>query len=65
MKQFSESRILTKGLTAEEFQKLIKVIPKKDKVARISFLLAYGSGLRVSEVVKLVSENIRETHISI
>lgn len=65
MKQFSESRALPKGLTSEEFKKLIKVIPQKDKVARISFLLGYGSGLRVSEVINLKKENIRETHISI
>jgi len=65
MKQFGESRTLPKGLTAEEFQRLIKATPTKDKIARISFLLAYGSGLRVSEVIKLTSENVEEKHISI
>lgn len=65
MKQFSESRVLPKGLTSEEFLRLIKATPVNDKVARISFLLAYGSGLRVSEVVKLTGENVRENHIAI
>jgi len=65
MKQFSESRTLPKGLTEEEFVKLINVIPKKDKLARVSFLLGYGSGLRISEVINLQKENIKERHISI
>ena len=65
MNQFSESRTLPKGLTPEEFLKLIKATPKTDKIARVSFLLAYGSGLRVSEVLKLTKENIRGNHISI
>ena len=65
MKQFAESRILPKGLTSEEFQRLIKATPQKDKVARIAFLLGYGSGLRISEVTKLLKDHVRETLIEV
>lgn len=54
-----KARKLPKSLTTEEFQKLIKATPEKDKQARISFLLAYGSGLRLSEVTSLKKESIR------
>lgn len=43
----------------------MKAVPSKDKAAKIAFLLAFGSGLRVSEVVKLKSENIGTNYISI
>ena len=42
---------LPKSLTLEEFKKLITVIPEKDKYSKVAFLLAYGSGLRISEIV--------------
>jgi integrase/recombinase XerD len=42
---------------------LIQGIPKKDIIARISFLLAYASGLRVSEVLRVVGEHLRENSI--
>jgi integrase/recombinase XerD len=64
MKDF-EGKTLPKGLTEDEFVKLIKVIPQKDKIARVSFLLGYGSGLRVSEIAKLKKENIQENFIQI
>lgn len=54
-----------KGLTPEEFKKLILAVPPKDKTARISFLLGYGSGLRVSEVLKLGRDDIKENYLSI
>ncbi len=57
MKQ--KARPLPKSITSEEFVKLIDKTPKKDKQARVSFLLAYGSGLRLSEVTHLQKENIR------
>lgn len=44
-------RKLPKAVKFEEFQKLIKVIPDKDKVSKVAFLLAFGSGLRISEIV--------------
>jgi len=65
MKNFSDSKKLVKALTPEEFVKLIKVIPQKDKIAKTSFLLAYSSGLRVSEVTKLQKDNIKNNYISI
>jgi integrase/recombinase XerD len=63
--KYSDSKKLVKALTPEEFVKLIKVIPNKDKIAKVSFLLAYGSGLRVSEVVNLKRIDIKERYISI
>jgi integrase/recombinase XerD len=65
MKQYSESKTIVKALTPEEFIKLIKAVPRKDKIARISFLLGYGSGLRISEVTNLKKENIQKNYISI
>ncbi len=65
MKQFAESRTLPKGLTPEEFKKLIVATPPKDKIARVAFVLAYGAGLRISEVVKLTKENVLDKQINI
>ena len=45
-----KKQILPKSITSDEFVKLIKVIPEKDKVSKISFLLAFASGLRLSEI---------------
>jgi len=42
---------LPKSLTPEDFKNLIKSIPEKDKISKIAFLLSYGSGLRISEIV--------------
>lgn len=56
--QFKQSRKLPKSLTPEEFKKLILATPKKDKQVLVAFLLAYGSGLRLSEVTNLKKENI-------
>ena len=65
MKDFGTSKKLVKGLTPEEFKKLISVLPNKDTISKTAFLLAYGSGLRISEVLKLQKENIQEKYISI
>lgn len=65
MKQFQQSRILPKALTPQEWVNLIKIVPLKDKQARVAFLLAYGSGLRIGEVLRLQKENIRENHVEI
>lgn len=56
-------RKLPKSVRPEEFKKLIQTIPKKDTSTRISFLLAYGSGLRVSEVLRCKEEHFRENSI--
>lgn len=53
----AKTRKLPKCVRAEEFIKLIKVIPKKDVVARIGFILGYGSGMRISEVVRAAPEH--------
>lgn len=65
MKAFSESKKLVKGLTQDEFRKLISVIPSKDKLSKTAFLLGFGSGLRISEVLKLKKEDIQNNKINI
>lgn len=64
MKSYSETRKLPKGLTSEEFESLIRE-SKNDKVAKVSFLLAFGSGLRVSEIIHLKKEEIKDSYIEI
>lgn len=61
----NKSRKLPKCVRPEEFPRLIKVTPKKDVVARISFLLAYGSGMRVSEVKRCDREHFKGNSIFI
>jgi len=56
MKQ-RKTRKLPKSVRPEEWEKLINVIPSKDKIALVSFLLGYGAGMRVSEVVKCKKED--------
>ena len=46
-----KSRKIPKAVRPEEFKLLIQKVPITDLIARISYLLAYGSGLRVSEVL--------------
>jgi len=52
-----KSRKLPKSIRPEEFRELIKMISDKDKYSRIAFLLAYASGLRISEVLRVKKEN--------
>ena len=49
---------LPKSVRPEEFKKLIQAVPRIDSLTRISFLLAYGSGLRISEVLRLKPEQV-------
>lgn len=56
---------IPKAVRPEEFKLLIQKVPINDLIARISFLLAYGSGLRVSEVLRCNKENIKENTIFI
>lgn len=58
-------RKIPKSVRVEEFKLLIQKVPKNDFIARISFLLAYGSGLRVSEVVRCKKEHIKDNTIFI
>ncbi len=50
---------IPKAVRPEEFKLLIKQVPKKDMIARVGFLLAYGSGLRVSEVLRFNKGHFR------
>lgn len=59
------TRKLPKSVTPEEFVKLIKIIPKKRKTIKIAFLLAYGAGMRVSEVVNCRKEHFKGNSIEI
>tara|TARA_R100001086_G_scaffold218332_1_gene135018 strand:+ start:3557 stop:4069 length:513 start_codon:yes stop_codon:yes gene_type:complete len=65
MKDFQTSKKLVKALTPEEYRKLISAVPQKDKVARTSFILGYGSGMRISEVINLKRDDIKQGYISI
>jgi len=60
-----KKRKLPKSVRPEEFILLIKKIPKKDHLAKISFLLAYGAGMRISEVMRCSKEHFREKSIFI
>jgi len=56
-------RKLPKSVRPEEFKKLISKIPTSQKETRLSFLLAYGSGLRISEVLRVSKEHIKTNSI--
>lgn len=60
-----KSRKIPKCVRPDEFIKLIKVIPKKDYIARIGFLLAYSSGMRVSEITRCTQEHFKINSIFI
>ncbi len=60
MPKIKKSRKLPKSVRPEEWDKLIKEVnKKKDKIALISFLLAYGSGMRISEVSRCRKEHFQ------
>lgn len=61
----NKTKKLPKSVRPEEFKAMIKKIPKKDFIARIAFLLAYASGMRVSEVLRCSKEHFREKSIFI
>lgn len=60
-----KSRKLPKCVRREEFVKIWRSIEKGDFIARISFILAYGSGMRVSEVLRCLPEHFRGNQIFI
>lgn len=64
-KEIRRSRKLPKCVRTDEFKLLINQVPKKDTKARISFLLAYASGLRISEVLRIKKEHFKETSLFI
>ena len=51
---------LPKSMRDEEFTKLIKLLPnnKRMKESKVAFLIAYESGLRISEIKSLKKEQI-------
>jgi len=56
---------LPKSVRPEEFKQLIKATKESNRSARVAFLLAYGSGLRISEVKALTVQNIKPTYIEV
>lgn len=55
-----KSRKLPKSVRPEEWELLIKEVnKKKDKIALVAFLLAYGSGMRISEVLRCKEEHFQ------
>lgn len=60
MSGFGRIKKLPKSVRPEEWVKLIKAVPKTDKIAIVSFLLAYGSGMRISEVSRCIPNHVRE-----
>ncbi len=56
---------LPKSVRPEEWEKLVKSLPTKDKVALVAFLLAYGSGMRISEVLRCKKEHFQKKMIFI
>ena len=56
---------LPKSVRPEEFIQLIKAVPIKKRSVRVAFLLAYGSGMRNSEVLRCEREHFRDTSIFI
>lgn len=62
MKEHKQRKI-PKCVRIEEFKSLIEVTPKKDIIARIGFLLAYASGMRISEVLRCNREHLRDKSI--
>lgn len=56
---------LPKAVRPEEFPLIIKATRKKDVQTRVTFLLSYGAGLRLAEVLSLRPENIKESTIEV
>ena len=55
-----KSKKLPKAVRPEEWDKLIKEVQKKrDKIALTAFTLAYGAGMRISEVIKCRKEHFQ------
>ncbi|MFA5395235.1 MAG: site-specific integrase [Methanogenium sp.] len=60
-----KERKIPKCVREEDFISLIKIIPKKDFFSRVGFLLGYGSGMRVSEIVKCSKDHFKVNSIFI
>lgn len=60
-----KQRKIPKCVRYEEFFKLIGAVSKKDFTSRIAFLLAYGTGMRISEVLRCRKEHFNVNSIFI
>jgi integrase len=60
-----KSKKLPKSVRPEEFIRLIQAVPVNDKASRIAFLMAYGSGMRISEVLRCTPNDFKPTHVFI
>jgi integrase/recombinase XerD len=60
-----KSRKIPKCVRPEEFKLIASKIPATDKVAKVSFILAYGAGMRLSEVLRCRKEHFRPNSIFI
>lgn len=60
-----KKRKIPKVIRPEEFQSLIQHTPRNDIKGRIAFLLAYGSGMRISEVLRCKPEHFKSNTIFI
>lgn len=61
----TRSRRLPKAVRPEEFKQLVLKIPKKNLHHKVAFLLAYGSGMRISEVLRCQGDHFRKNQIFI
>ena len=61
--KIKKKRTLPKSVRVEEFKLLLDKVPTKDFEAAISFLLAYGAGMRISEVLRCSPEHFRPNSI--
>lgn len=61
----AKPRKLPKAIRSEEWPILIKSVPSKHLKHKIAFLLAYGSGMRISEVLRCDREHFRGNSIFI
>lgn len=63
-KRRRKPRKLPKSVRPEEWNLLMKEVRKKrDGIALVAFLLAYGSGMRIGEVLRCRREHFREKEI--
>jgi integrase/recombinase XerD len=60
-----KKKTLPKAIRSEEFRSLIQNTLERNRRVKVAFLLAYGSGLRLSEVLKLKQEDITDNSIHI
>ena len=63
--KMKRKKTLPKSIKQEEFDIMIKKVPKKDKEARVGFVLGYEAGMRLGEVKDLQPECVERTQIRI